>query len=285
MFALNQMGDAIDPKRINVTADFVNSLNYPDFVGFVNQWNVLPGSHVTLSKWIKFSDITKSSHLMQFACTTGFQSREIAMRTGCKAKAFDLSPYAIWAAKYNLKHYAPDANVEYFCADGHIYKSEEKFSHVAIGAGLKFFKNPEHTLKRCISFLHDGGFFLASPFYITKELPQELVVKAQNVFGITPTTEGYKEIMAMYQDLEILYEDRNDLIPETEEELQRYCHATIERACQIHDINDESIYDSMYNRLLKVKEMSNLLRPYQGYSVLVLRYRECIYPNRYVELF
>ena len=71
-----------------ITKDFIENLCYPDFVGFINQWNVLPGAHVTLSEWIVHSGINRDSRLLQFACTTGFQSREIAQRTGCVAKAF-----------------------------------------------------------------------------------------------------------------------------------------------------------------------------------------------------
>jgi hypothetical protein len=41
----------------------------------------------------------------------------------------------------------------------------------------------------------------------------------------------------------------------------------------------------MYDRLYEIKKMSNDLRPYQMYSVLVLRYRKAVYPNRFVELF
>ena len=95
MTAQKAIIDPVTTAEVDLTPEFINGLAYPDFVGFVNQWNVLPGSHVTLSKWIQFADIHSGSRLMQFACTTGFQSREIAMRTGCKAKAFDLSPYAI----------------------------------------------------------------------------------------------------------------------------------------------------------------------------------------------
>lgn len=279
------MGYPLLKENTSISKDFILGLSYPDFVGFINQWNVLPGSHVTLSKWINFSNITPQSSILQFACTTGFQSREIAMRTGCKAKAFDLSPYAIEAAKYNLKNYAPDAKVEYFCADGHEYNAEDKFSHVVIGAGLKFFKNPEITFRKCISFLEDGGNFLASPFYIVEDIPQELIKKAQSVFGITPTTEGYKDVMEPYQTLEIMYEDRNKIIQETESELKKYCESTIDRACAMHDIQSNELYQTMYDRLYSVKEMSNQLRPYQEYSVLVLRYRKNVYPHRYVELF
>lgn len=268
-----------------ITPDFIRSLSYPDFVGFINQWNVLPGAHNTLTKWIKFGDISKESRILQFACTTGFQSREISSRTGCSGEAFDLSKYAIKAAEYNLKHYAPKANINYHCMDGHLYEPSEKFSHVVIGAGLKFFKDQDKVLKKCLSCLDDGGLFLASPFYIKTELPGELVKLAEQTFGITPTTERYKSIMAVYEGLDILYEDRNDLIPETNEELRHYCKSTIDRACNIHNINSNELYDAMYERLFTVKNTSNLLRPYQSYNVLVLRYNQQTYPARYVELF
>lgn len=263
----------------------IKNMSYPDFVGYINQWNVLPGAFVTLSKWAKFSNMNENSNLLQLACTTGFQARELSILTGCSAKGVDLSNEAIEMAKYNKEHYAPNSKLEYFHGDALAFETDEKFSHVAIGAGAQFFPNPADAIKKCISFLKDGGFLLASPFYIIEPIPQNLLEKGKEVFGVYPTSTGYKDIMKMYQDLEIIYEDRNLIYQETEEELKKYCETTINRACQIRGIKDEDIYNFMYDRLYKVKEMSNLLRPYQGYSVLVLRYRKSTFPNRYVELF
>lgn len=269
-----------------ITCDQINKMNYADFVGLINQWNVLPGAYTTLSKWITFGQINEKSNILQVACTTGFQSREISIVTGCKGKAFDLSEYAINSAKYNKEHYSPNINIEYFVKDGYAYETNEKFSHVIIGGCLQFFPNPQLMKVRCISFLQDGGYLLASPFYVKDNIPVELIERARQVFGITITTKRYKEIMNMYQDLEIIYEDRNEILPETKEEIESYCKATVERAVRILGLEDNSqITSAIYKRLYSIKDMSNLLRPYQMYSVLVLRYRDCVYPNRYVELF
>ena len=96
----------------------INDMSYPDFVGYINQWNVLPGAYVTLSKWATFSRMNEKSRILQFACTTGFQSRELAILTGCSGKAFDLSEQAVEMAVYNRDHYAPNAKIDYFVADG-----------------------------------------------------------------------------------------------------------------------------------------------------------------------
>jgi len=140
-------------------------------------------------------------------------------------------------------------------------------------------------VSRCISMLEDGGYILAAPFYVVRTIPSNLIKRAQKVFGITPTNVSYKEIMQLYNKFEIIYEDRNELIQETKDELEYYCRSTVDRACEMRNIKNKKVYEAMFGRLFEVKEMSNDLRPYQRYSVLVLRFRKSVYPNRFVELF
>lgn len=270
---------------MKITAKYVKQISYTDFVGLINQWNVLPGSFVTLSKWAQFSGLSKKSKLLEVACTTGFSSRELALLSGCSGEGFDLSRKSIEMANYNKECYAPQIDFSYTVADGYSYKSRNKFSHVVVGASLGFFPDSYRMIEKCIGMMIDGGYLLASPFYIASSLPESLVKRAQKVFDITPTNVSYKEIMRLYNKFEIMYEDRNELVQETEEELHYYCKSTTDRACKMLEIKDEEIYDAMYERLYDIKKMSNDLRPYQMYSVLVLRYRKAVYPDRFVELF
>lgn len=272
-------------KETVITPEYIKNLSYTDFVGLINQWNVLPGSHVTLSKWACFSGLNKKSNLLEVACTTGFSSRELALLSGCSGEGFDLSEKSVKMANYNRNEYASNINFSYKVADGYEYKSKKPFTHVVVGASLGFFPDPQKMLEKCISMLEDGGYILASPFYVTKPLPDSLVKRARKVFDITPTGVPYKEIMKLYNKLEIIFEERNDLVQETEEELNYYCKCTIDRACKMLKIEDKKIYEAMYHRLYEVKKMSNDLRPYQMYSVLVLKYKKNVYPNRFVELF
>ena len=268
-----------------MTPQEIKNLSYTDFVGFINQWNVLPGSYNTLSKWAIFSGLNKKSRLLEVACTTGFSSRELTLLSGCSGEGFDLSEKSIKMAIYNQKEYAPDIDFSYMVIDGYQYKAKKLFSHIVVGASLGFFPDPQKMLDSCIKMLKDGGCILASPFWITKPIPEPLIEKAKKVFGITPTSVSYKEIMKLYNNLEIVFEERNNLAQETEEELNYYCKCTIDRACKMLKIENKEIYQAMYDRLYEIKKMSNDLRPFQMYSVLVLRYRKSVYPNRFVELF
>lgn len=269
----------------NLTPEIINQLSYTDFIGLVNQWNVLPGAYSTLSKWIQYSKIDKSSNILEVACTTGFSSREIADMTKCTGVGIDISGSSIEQAKYNLKQYSPNSKIQYIHIDGYEFEPQEKFSHIIFGAALRFFPNPEKMLRKSISMLNDGGYILSSEFYVKKPIPQTLANKAKTIFGINITQVGYKEVMKIYEGLEIIYEDKNDLTPETKEELYHYCKSTIDRAVKRLEISNNNLYSAMFNRLFAIKDMSNQLRPYQQYNVLVCRYRSLVYPNRFIELF
>ena len=109
---------------------------------------------------------------------------------------------------------------------------------------------------------------------------------AESTFGILPTTAGYDEILQPYTTFEIMHESRKTLVLEPESQIERYCHATIARAAELHDRQDDRVWkQQQFERLFSIRRVSNTLREYQGYMVLVLRYRSSVYPNRYVELF
>jgi len=260
-------------------------MSYTDFIGLINQWNVLPGAYTTLSKWVTFSHVCNKSHILEVACTTGFSSRGIAELTGCSGVGIDISQPSIDQAKYNQREYLGIKKIKYLCADGYEFQTNEKFTHIIFGASLRFFPNPEKMLRKSLSLLEDGGYILSSEFFVNKRIPAHLVKRAKNIFGINITQVGYKDVMEIYEGLEIVYEDRNYLVSETDKELEHYCKSTTDRAIKRLKINDDEIYKTIFDRLYAIKKMSNLLRPYQNYNVLVLRYKKDIFPNRYVELF
>lgn len=270
-----------------ITTEFIKSLKYPDFVGFINQTNVLPGAYDTLSRWKIYGEINQNSNILQIACTTGFQSRELALNTGCKGTAFDLSEYAIASAKRNQDKYINENRINYIVEDGYNFQSNQKYSHILLGAGLGFFQDPSKMLKKAITYLEDNGKILASPFYVNDNIPVDVVEKAKKTFGIIPTNEGYKEIMDIYHNsgLEVIYEERKSIYTETDEEIENYVNSTANRAFIELDIKDKEVQQVIKERLWDIKKTTNMLRKYQNYVVLVLRYRAKDFPNRYVELF
>lgn len=269
-----------------ITKDDIKKLSYPDFVGLINQWNVPPWSYDTLSRWINYWKINEKSNILEVACTTGFSLREICDITWAKWLWFDLSNKAIENANYNKEKYSHWANLEFIQADWYEFESKwKKFTHIIVWWALKFFPDPDKMMEKVVSFLEDRGILLASPFYGIWNMPDSLKQKARKIFGFNITSEPYKEIMSLYNKLEILHEERKKLELETDEEIKNYCKSTIDLAVSRLWIGDKDVYNAMFDRLYEIRQMSNELRTYQEYCVLVLRYRKSLYPNRLVELF
>lgn len=126
----------------NLTPNLIRRLSYFDFIGLINQWNTPPGSYSTISKLALFSGLSENSKLLDVGCSTGFSSREFALRTDCRGLGFDRSKGSIAMAKYNKKKYTPNIKISYRVADGMLFKSPTKFSHIMLGGISPFFLTP-----------------------------------------------------------------------------------------------------------------------------------------------
>lgn len=273
--------------KINSVKD-IEKLSYPDFVGLINQWNTPPGSYSTINKLAHFSYMNKNSYLLEVGCSTGFSSREFCTLVGCKGVGIDISKNSIKMANYNRKIYTPKTKVVYKAINGYDYTPKKLFSHIMVGGNLKFFGSPKRMMSLCIEMMKDGGLILATPYYEVRKTPKSIAKRINKNLGIPMSAFNnfsYKKVMNMYNKLEIIFEEKNSLIPETKEEIEYYAKSIISRACKINSISDPDIQHAMEKRLIKLRELINLTRLYQEYIILVLRYKKSVYPNRYAALF
>lgn len=116
-------------------------------------------------------------------------------------------------------------------------------------------------------------------------MPQSLIEDCKRVIGIVPTTIEYDAMRDIYADFEVAYENRCTIKLETTKQIEKYAEDSIERACELRHITDAKLKKDMYDRLYEIKDVSNELHRYQAYSVMVLRYLESVYPNKFLELF
>ncbi|OYQ77505.1 hypothetical protein B9T11_10120 [Wohlfahrtiimonas chitiniclastica] len=268
-----------------ITVNTINDISYTDFVGLINQTNVPPGSFSTVTRWRILSNVSKESNVLEIACTTGFSINNLGLESGCMGVGVDISQPSITRAQENSVKLGIADNIKFYCTDATSYETDKKFTHIIVGAGLGFFPQPEIMINQMHKLFGDTGYLLASPFYVTSDIPDEILKKAEKVFGIKPTTGSYKEVMRLYKDFEVYYEDRLKPELETEEEIHHYCDSTINRIVLEEKITDSNVIDAMYKRLYSIKEMSNILREYQGYSVCIFKYNKKNYSKRFVELF
>lgn len=263
----------------------LKSMTYTQFVAYIDQWNVPPGALDTINQWSVFGHVTDRSNILEIACTTGLSSREIARITCCSSVGIDLCADSIEAAKMNAQIYGEGLNLHYECADACKFQSEKKFTHLIIGASLGFFSEPNAMINRLPDFFDHEGYILASPYYRCGDMPEQLKQDCHRIIGIIPTTTNYDEVRNVYANFEVAYEKRCNIVLETEEQMKKYTYDSITRACKLRNISSPELFEYMYKRLYDIKWVSNEMHKYQAYSVLVLRYYDKVYPNRFLELF
>lgn len=239
---------------LDISKEEIKLLSYTDFIALINQTNVPPGSFSTLTKWKNNSNINANSKVLEVACTTGFSINNLVRDTGCRGVGVDISTNSVKQARINAKEMGISELTNFHALDATQFDHEHNFTHVVVGAGLGFFPQPKIMLDKINELFGEEGLLLASPFYTIDEIPAELLRRAKGVFGITPTTARYKEVMALYMGYDILFEDR--LVPEmeTEEELAHYCDSTISRASEFLNIKDTEVYEALYQRLYDIKK-------------------------------
>ena len=261
-------------------------MNYTQFISYVGQWNVPPGSISTINEWAIFGHVNSDSRVLEIACTTGFSGRELARLTGCSVKGIDICKESIDDAIFNHQYYASECKLSYEHVDLYELKRDYKYTHIILGAAIQFFVDRDKVVEIISELLEDGGKILVSPYYLTdNHLPKELIEEARRILGIWPTDFGYETAMAYYKEFEILYQSRKDIVAETKEQMMKYTEDTVNRICEIRNIQDEDIIEVLKSRLYEIKNVCNELHKRHSYSVLVLRYTKKVFPNRFVELF
>ncbi|MBK9039626.1 MAG: class I SAM-dependent methyltransferase [Bdellovibrionales bacterium] len=265
--------------------DAIVSAPYPDFVGLINQTNVPPGSLSTVHQWANYSSISSSSHIVEIACTTGFSLRELQKIAKCTGEGVDLSGPAIDAANRNSQREISSGALSFIKGDATVFSPLKRPTHIVVGGALGFFPDPKQMIDRLIGFFDHNGCILAAPFFARKPIPDDLLIEARDVLGITPTQISYKSVMSHYSGFRVLYEQRSSLVQETKSELIHYCRSTVARAMKLFNDDRPEVFSAIYDRLFQIRDVTNRLRPFQGFSVLVLEYDQEEYGTRYIELF
>jgi ubiquinone/menaquinone biosynthesis C-methylase UbiE len=165
--------DIIDPTK----------LSYSDFLGLIKADNKPPGEEVTLDNWISWGRINRSSIILDLACSSGFSSRYISKKTGCKAIGIDLSKLAIVDAISK----SVALNCNYYCENAEIMSrfSDATFTHIIAGSTFGFIKNPSLALQQCKRVLVQKGVLLTSNYYHKTNPPLAVLNKVSKIIGLS----------------------------------------------------------------------------------------------------
>lgn len=249
----------------------IRELSYPDFVGFLGQKNTPPGGAFTLKRTIDLAKITKTSHLLDLACSTGFSSREIAKQVGSSSVGIDLSETSISSAiqsaeKENLSHLL---SYQVARAEELPFK-DDCFSHIVSGCNFSFIQRRKEALKECARVLQKGGSLAVANFYYESKPTEEILDKVDAAIGFRPEREWSRNWwLSFFETYFSLHtEEIYDLPVEQTSELEKAIHNVIYQNEALADLS-EDVKKESFQRLFEIRKVLNEHRKYQKFNISI----------------
>lgn len=257
----------------------LKTLSYADFVAFIGQQNTPPGGEETIETWIREGEIGPSSRILDLACTTGFSSRMICRRTGCRGSGLDLSELAIRQATKFANQFGLSEWVDYEVGDAASMRHmDASFTHIVGGSNFSFIQERNVALREVARVLIDRGRLLTSNYYYITEPPDQLLDSVEAVIDFRPSKKWTRYFWETFfsSAFELEYTESYQLPVWPESELHRALRKSIFQDEMVQQGYSEEVKDLCFDRLVKTRSTLNVHRRYQRYTVDVWRKRDGI---------
>lgn len=250
----------------------IPNMNYADFVAFIGQPNTPPGGMGTIDKWLSFTNISQSSHILDLACSTGFSSRAFAQKSGCTGVGIDISTDSINEARKKADALNLSRKLHYVTGDATSLPFKDNyFSHVLGGCNFAFIQGRDVARKECARVLVEEGKLLVSNFYYHTKPSEELLDKVKESINFRPsgawTWDWWQEFYR--NDFTLVKSEKTTLEIFDEEYIQRITSDFIFHESPNLIGKPKELKDACYERLCHIRKILNEHRKYQGYSIEV----------------
>jgi SAM-dependent methyltransferase len=258
-----------------VSLDDIESMSYPDFVGYLRQQNTPPGAIDTIFSWIQWSGISKDSFLLDVACSTGFSSRSAARLTNCRGIGIDLSHAAIYVAAEESTAFDLQDRLTYIVGDVvNIPCEDQTFSHALAGCSFSFMQEKKRALREVYRVLSEGAALCVANFFYDSTPDSNVIGAVEETIGFKPeidwTYSFWHDFLSDLFKMEksVFY----DLPTLDESTLYRKVENVISHSAQLNLPNVSlELRKLCFNRLLNIRRVLNQQRLYQKYAVEIWR--------------
>lgn len=244
-----------------------NSINYSDFVSFIEAENTPPLGFDALNFWMENSVISSNSLILDLACNTGFSSRNIVLSTNCKGFGIDISNVAIKQAVKKSQQLNIGEKISYIEGNAENLPFDNNlFTHVIAGCCLSFIADKDKALTEVNRVLSHRGKFCVSNFFYKSPPPQNLVHAIENYLGFKPSTDWdikYWNSIIHNANFQIVQEDIYNIYPQPVSEIEYLVGITFQKSPMLMDLSVAE-YNEFYDYFLSTRLLLNEHRKYQG---------------------
>jgi ubiquinone/menaquinone biosynthesis C-methylase UbiE len=255
-----------------VTPEFIDSLDYVSFMGFLNETNRPPGGKDSMRRMAQNAFLTADSHVLHSGCNTGYCSFELSHLTKCTVTALDLNEEMLNSARKRLEEEIEPykSHISFQKGDAHELPFEDNtFDLVMSGGSTAFMTDKKKVAQEYQRVCKPYGFVGDVFLYYHEEPPQDLVDRINDSLNISIQKWDKQYWVSLYTDVGLeeyyVYDSKMPVYP-TDEDVKKYCQtlvAPLRLSKEAHEV--------AFEKLFRYMEMFNENHKYLSYAVLLCR--------------
>lgn len=196
---------------ITITKEYIESLNYTDFISFLKETNRCPGGKRSLREIVTQTGLHDSANVLDIGSNTGFNSLELAHITQANIFGIDVSESCVNESIERLQSDIPEVISRVNFRVGSAYQipfEDDFFDLVLCNGATSFMENKATAVKEYYRVLKPWGFLAATQLFYDSKPPEELLKSVGNVLGVNisyRTRDDWKSILNANGEHELYY--------------------------------------------------------------------------------
>ncbi|MGD9693621.1 MAG: class I SAM-dependent methyltransferase [Phycisphaerales bacterium] len=245
---------------------------YVDLLALVGEVNRPPGGNRTVGRLLQHCHLRPGLLVLHACCNTGFLTRELARRSGCRMVGVDISPRMVAAATSAAAKEGPNELVSFAQGDTRALSFPDvMFDVVLSGGGLAFVTDQERAVAEWIRVTRPFGLIADAELYYHKNPPASLRERVSAAIGVAVPQYTSSHWLALFRQplLERYHEHTEQVTVASSADIDSYC-ARMAAYVAAGEWPEES-QQALLTRFLHLFQLFNENLSYMSYALLVFK--------------
>lgn len=264
-----------------ITKEYIESLNYTDFISFLKETNRCPGGKRSLREIVTQTGVYDSANILDIGSNTGFNSLELAHITRSNIFGVDVSESCVNESIARLNDDLPEVKERVQFRIGSAYDlpfENASFDLVLCNGATSFMEDKATAVTEYYRVLKPWGFLAATQLFYSSKPPAELLEAVGAVLGVTidyRTRDDWKQILNANDEHELYYFSEHKFKHVSSKEVEQYVELFLSKE-HIATL-DDTVKQAIRTKWLSIMSVFAENNDYLSFFIAI--YRKNLHPE------
>lgn len=258
-----------------VTADYINSLSYTDFISFIKETNRCPGGKNSIREIVQNTFLDSNSKILDVGSNTGFNSLEFAHITKSKVYGIDISESCVEESKNTLSQDIGSVKKRVNFSVGSAYDipfDDNYFDLVMCGGATSFMENKNKAVGEYFRVLRPWGFLATTQLFYSNKPPKKVLEAVSKIIGVQINYLNKNDWLHVFNtnnDYELYYFKEYKFESKSEKDIEEYVKMFLNKP-HLSKL-DEDVKKALYNKWFSYMKTFSENNDHLSYFIALFR--------------